>query len=381
MSLPVTAVTSIVLREHLRPAHWAAVAVVSVGLVLLSVGSGEPGELFTSVWFAVSLWVGVVVLLLAARVGVHWPGSAIAVLAGLGYTGSAVAVRGAESATDIVSIAAGLTVGIYGLIGFWLYSVALDRAPVSAASAPLIVTQTFVPSLIGVAFLGDTRPTRVVARRSSWACCCRPPERSCSAVTASPARSTRVPRCWETDGHGLPHRRRLRPGGVGRRRRRRRNLAGTRLAGDVRRSAARRGARPRPGRNRAGLGRGPPLPWRRAQPRAGRPGAQPGGRLRRGRRRPPTPTATRSPTPRCKSSSSTPTNAARATAPGCFMRSSTPCGPTTSPAPSSGRSPTPTTCGASSPTPAGAADSAHRELDLDGTGVTTVKQVRLHTAL
>jgi drug/metabolite transporter (DMT)-like permease len=156
MSLPVTAVTSIVLREHLRPAHWAAVAVVSIGLVLLSVGSGEPGELFTSVWFVMSLWVGVVVLLLAARMGVHWPGSAIAVLAGLGYTGSAVAVRGAESATDIVSIAAGLTVGIYGLIGYWLYSLALDRAPVPAASAPLIVTQTFVPSLIGVAFLGDS---------------------------------------------------------------------------------------------------------------------------------------------------------------------------------------------------------------------------------
>ena len=155
MSLPVTAVTSIVLREHLRPAHWGAVGLVSVGLLLLSVGSGEPGELFTSVWFAVALWVGVVVLLLAARVGVHWPGSVIATLAGLGYTGSAVAVRGAESATDVVGIAAGLTVGIYGLIGFWLYSVALDRTPVSAASAPLIVTQTFVPSLIGVALLGD----------------------------------------------------------------------------------------------------------------------------------------------------------------------------------------------------------------------------------
>ena len=156
MSLPVTAVTSLVLHERLQPVHWWAVLLVSAGLVLLSVGSGEPGELFTSAWFAVSLWVGVVVLLLAARVGVHWPGPAIAVLAGLGYTGSAVAVRGAESATDVVSIAAGLTVGIYGLIGFWLYSVSLDRAPVSAASAPLIVTQTFVPSLIGVAFLGDT---------------------------------------------------------------------------------------------------------------------------------------------------------------------------------------------------------------------------------
>ena len=155
MSLPITAVTSIVLNEHLRPAHWAAVGLVSVGLVLLSVSSGEPGELFTSVWFAVALWVGIALLLLAARVGVHWPGPVIAALAGLGYTGSAVAVRGAESATNTVGIAAGLTVGIYGLIGFWLYSVALDRTPVSAASAPLIVTQTFVPSLIGVVLLGD----------------------------------------------------------------------------------------------------------------------------------------------------------------------------------------------------------------------------------
>jgi drug/metabolite transporter (DMT)-like permease len=155
MSLPITAVTSIALREHLRPGHWAAVGLVSVGLLLLSLGSGEPGELFTSVWFAVALWGGAGALLLAARVGVHWPGSVIATLAGLGYTGSAVAVRGTEWAIDAVSIAAGLTVGIYGLIGFWLYSVALDRTPVSAASAPLIVTQTFVPSLIGVALLGD----------------------------------------------------------------------------------------------------------------------------------------------------------------------------------------------------------------------------------
>ncbi len=154
VSLPVTAVTSVVLSERLRPLHWLAVALVSAGLVLLSVGSGEPGELFSSVWFAAALWVGVVVLVVAARLGVHWHGSVIAALAGLGYTGSAVAVRGAESA-NAIGVAAGLTVGIYGLLGFWLYSVALDRAPVSSASAPLIVVQTFLPSLIGVALLGD----------------------------------------------------------------------------------------------------------------------------------------------------------------------------------------------------------------------------------
>ena len=154
VSLPVTAVTSMVLGERLRPVHWLAVGLVSAGLVLLSVGSGEPGELFSSAWFAVALWSGLLVLVLAARLGVHWPGSVIAALAGLGYTGSAVAVRGAESA-DAVGVAAGLTVGVYGLLGFWLYSVALDRAPVSSASAPLIVVQTFLPSLIGVALLGD----------------------------------------------------------------------------------------------------------------------------------------------------------------------------------------------------------------------------------
>jgi drug/metabolite transporter (DMT)-like permease len=154
VSLPVTAGCSVVLGARLSPVHWVAVCLVSAGLVLLSVGSGEPGDLFSSAWFAVGMWAGVVALVLAARVGVHWPGAVIAPLAWLRNTASAVAVRGAESA-DAIGLAAALTVGIYGLLGFWLYSVALDRAPVSSASAPLIVVQTFLPSLIGVALLGD----------------------------------------------------------------------------------------------------------------------------------------------------------------------------------------------------------------------------------
>ena len=47
----------------------------------------------------------------------------------------------------------------------------------------------------------------------------------------------------------------------------------------------------------------------------------------------------------------------------------------------SGRSPPTTSCAPSSPSAGWAADTAHRELDLDGTGSTRVKQVRLHTAL
>jgi len=155
MSLPVTAVTSMVLHERLQPIHWWAVALVSTGLVLLAVGSGEPGPRITSPGFAVALWLGVAALLLASRVGLRWSGSTLAGLAGLGYAGSAIAVRGAEFPLDATSVAAGLSVGAYGVTAFWLYSVALDRIPVSAASAPLIVLQTFVPALIGVLLLGD----------------------------------------------------------------------------------------------------------------------------------------------------------------------------------------------------------------------------------
>jgi hypothetical protein len=123
--------------------------------VLLSVGSGEPGALFTSTAYAVALWAGVLLLLVAARVGVRWSAPVIAGLAGLGYSGSAIAVRGAESASSLVGLACGASVAVYGLLGFWLYSVALDRSPVSSATAPLIVLQTFVPALVGVAFLDD----------------------------------------------------------------------------------------------------------------------------------------------------------------------------------------------------------------------------------
>jgi hypothetical protein len=155
MSLPVTAVSSTVVHERLQPVHWWAVLLVSSGLVLLALGSGDPGATFTSTRFAVALWLGVLLLLLAARVGIGWPGGVLGALAGLGYTGSAVAVRGAGSIDSLMGVAAGLSVAAYGVVAFWLYSVALDRAPVSSATAPMIVLQTFVPSLVGVALLGD----------------------------------------------------------------------------------------------------------------------------------------------------------------------------------------------------------------------------------
>jgi drug/metabolite transporter (DMT)-like permease len=155
-SLPVTAVTStLLLHERLTPAHWSAVAAVTVGLVLLCLGSGDVGSIVVDAGFAVAIWVGVAVLALAGRRGSHLGGGVLGALAGLGYAGSAMAVRGVATPVDAAVAACAAAVGVYGLLAFWLYSLGLDRAPVSVATAPLIVGQTFVPGLVGVLLLGD----------------------------------------------------------------------------------------------------------------------------------------------------------------------------------------------------------------------------------
>ncbi|MGZ4446245.1 MAG: hypothetical protein ACXVEC_06145 [Nocardioides sp.] len=155
MSLPVTAVASTLLHERLTPLHWSAVGVVSLGLLLLSAGSGHPGSLVVHAWFAVLVWLGALALLVAGWRGVRLSGSSLGWLAGLGYAGSAIAVRGVGTPVTTAIVVAAAAVVVYGVLAFWLYSVALDRAPVSASTAPLIVGETFVPAVIGVALLGD----------------------------------------------------------------------------------------------------------------------------------------------------------------------------------------------------------------------------------
>lgn len=155
MSLPVTAVASTVLRERLTPAHWSAVGVVTVGLVLLSAGAGSPGALVVHASFAVLVWLGAAALALAGWRGVHLGGGTLGTLAGLGYAGSAIAVRGVGTPLDPAIVASACAVAVYGVLAFWLYSLGLERAPVSASTAPLIVGETFVPAVIGVLLLGD----------------------------------------------------------------------------------------------------------------------------------------------------------------------------------------------------------------------------------
>jgi drug/metabolite transporter (DMT)-like permease len=155
MSLPVTALSSRLLRERLDARHWAAIGAVTVGLVALALGSGTAGEAVTDAWFAAALWAGVITLVVAARWSSRLGGGTLGTLAGLGYAGSAIAVRGVDTSFSAPVVIAALAVPVFGLLAFWTYSLGLERAPVSVATAPMIVGQTGVPAVVGLALLGD----------------------------------------------------------------------------------------------------------------------------------------------------------------------------------------------------------------------------------
>ena len=155
MSLPVTALASHRVEDALERTGWLAVGVVTLGLVLLSLGAGAPGEVQTTVRFVVALWIGVAALGLASLVGRHLVGPFLGLLAGLGYAGSAISVRGIGTPVDGVVVVAALVVPCFGLVAFWLYSLGMHRAAVPSTTASLIVAQTFVPAAVGVALLGD----------------------------------------------------------------------------------------------------------------------------------------------------------------------------------------------------------------------------------
>lgn len=155
LSLPITAwVAARRLAEPLGILGWSSVGFIVLGLALLAVSAGPAGVARSSPLFAACLWAGVALL---AVLGWQWPAApplVHATAAGLGYAGSALAVRGVAG-VDAVSLLCALAVPAFGALAFWLYSVALSRTSAAGASGSVIVYQTLVPSVVGLLWLGD----------------------------------------------------------------------------------------------------------------------------------------------------------------------------------------------------------------------------------
>ncbi|MFW0789774.1 hypothetical protein [Gordonia sp. CPCC 205333] len=165
-NLIVTALLGIVvLGTRLQPKDWTAIGVVVAALVTLGVAAGDEGHKPVG---AVVHWgvliVGVVVLVGGIAL-VAWLGARVAVVAGLGagalFGLMAIAVRildGVEplDVGQILSDPAAYGILVGGIGGFYLFTVALQTGSVNGAAAALVVGETVIPGIIGIALLGDT---------------------------------------------------------------------------------------------------------------------------------------------------------------------------------------------------------------------------------
>jgi hypothetical protein len=144
-SLAVTAVAAAVtVGEPLASRHRVAIGVLVAGLALLA------GVLYGA------LVLTSVLGLLALRVEGQRGGVLLGCLGGVAYAGSPVATRAlVDFSWDWQTVAPALSIGLFGLLGFWLYSLALRRASVVAASGPLVLLQTALPAVVGVLAFGD----------------------------------------------------------------------------------------------------------------------------------------------------------------------------------------------------------------------------------
>jgi drug/metabolite transporter (DMT)-like permease len=139
------------------------VAASLLGLVIVASSAGEGRSAVSSnvvdiVLIALVLVLGVAVLVL--RQFRHaWP---LAIIAGVGFGGSALAVRAAhvEITAEFSPAALLAQPALYLVAGFWVvgiigYSAAIGRGDIGSVTAVFIVTNVVVPGLIGIVLLGD----------------------------------------------------------------------------------------------------------------------------------------------------------------------------------------------------------------------------------
>ena len=163
-SIAVTAVVGARLNNTvLDRTTQIAVGVCLAGLVLVAASAGEGHPVVTSmlvnyVLIGTLLVLGVLVLILR-QYRRAWP---LAIVAGMGFGGTSLAVRAAH-----VEVGQGFSFtallaqpSIYLIAGYWVvgmigYSAALARGEVGIVTAVFVVTEVVLPGLIGILLLGD----------------------------------------------------------------------------------------------------------------------------------------------------------------------------------------------------------------------------------
>lgn len=177
-SVGVTAVGAALRGEKLARRDWAALGVLIIGLVLLSLSASPAAASATSRsqdWLILGLVllplaIGLLGFKLAGRTSV----ALLSVAAGLGFSGVATASRAMSSdPIDLALLTNPLLWAIlaYGPLGIALFAVALQRGKATVVAATTFVIQVVVPSTIGLLLFGDgIAPGRTLIAAAGFAC-------------------------------------------------------------------------------------------------------------------------------------------------------------------------------------------------------------------
>jgi drug/metabolite transporter (DMT)-like permease len=169
-SIAVTAIVArLVLRTKLDTGDAIAIGVIIVGLIVLALAAAPDDARPVGALFRFVLVAGVAVLAVVAaalaRADVDRGALGLAAVAGLAFSGTAVAGRVVaipDHLLDIVREPVAWALVGYGVMGILVFSIALQRGSVTTTNAMLFAVETVVPTLIGLAFLGDR------ARAGRW---------------------------------------------------------------------------------------------------------------------------------------------------------------------------------------------------------------------
>ncbi|MGH3437910.1 MAG: hypothetical protein ACRDRL_04655 [Sciscionella sp.] len=161
-SLAVTAVVARwVLRLVLRSREWIGVLLVCVGLGLLASSTGQAGTSHAGDAMHAALLAAVPVLALAGGLAIRLPyrlrTAVLGLISGLGFADVAIAGRVLNGLvpSDLATDPACYALVLCGVVSFLIYAVALRDGGVTVATAMMLVGDTVVPTLVGVAILGD----------------------------------------------------------------------------------------------------------------------------------------------------------------------------------------------------------------------------------
>ncbi|MBT0772289.1 hypothetical protein KIH74_25310 [Kineosporia sp. J2-2] len=162
VSLVVTALLAVrYFHDHLSRLEWGAIVAVVGGLVLLSSAAGDTGTERATPTLNVAVFTVLALIVVVSFFATRFEGSLAAAVLGLaggmGYAVVAIASRLLPDFVigDLLTSASTYALVIAGVLAFFLYSLALQRGSVTAATTALISTQTMAPTIAGVAFLGD----------------------------------------------------------------------------------------------------------------------------------------------------------------------------------------------------------------------------------